>query len=266
VRSVPHPVDRARRPDVLTLPVARDPNGTFDPPLDVRGLGLHSCWVASVSRSTDQIAGRGTDRPETRDRILAATIELIADVGWSGITTRGVAARAGVNVALLHYHFGSKDALLREALMAAMNEVLVAVVEPLMTPGPFLDALDGVVGRLAAVDPASPAGVVTGEALVRATRDPEVRVAMSDELTEFRSLLAGRLAGATDEVRPGLDPEGTAAVLAAALDGLLIHAFVDRTLDLPRASRALRALLVERPRPTPPGSGPTPTFPAEDAR
>lgn len=222
--------------------------------------------MAPVSRSTDQIAARGVDRPETRDRILAATIELIAEVGWSGVTTRGVAARAGVNVALLHYHFRSKDALLREALMAAMNEVLVAVVEPLMTPGPVLDALDGVVDRLSAVDPSSPTGVMTGEALLRATRDPEIRVAISDELTEFRALLAGRLAGATGEIRPGLDPEGTAAVLAAALDGLLLHAFVDRTLDLPRASRALRALLVERPQAISTASGPTSTTPAEDAR
>jgi AcrR family transcriptional regulator len=227
---------------------------------------LHSYRMAVVSRSTDQSPGDGAGPSGTRERILAATIALIAEVGWSGITTRLVAARAGVNVALLHYYFGSKDALLREALLMAMNEVLLALVEPLVTPGPVLDALDGVIARLADIDPASPAGVVTGEALLRATRDPEIRVAMSDELAEFRSLLAGRIAEAADEVRAGLDPEGTATVLAAALDGLLLHAFVDPSLDLPRASRALRGLLVDTGGSDPAGSRRTPATTAEDAR
>jgi AcrR family transcriptional regulator len=235
-------------------------------PLTNPGGDSYCCQVASVSRSTDQLEDAGADRSGTRERILAATIALIAEVGWSGITTRGIAARADVNVALLHYHFRSKDALLREALLTATNEVLVAVIEPLMDPGPILDALDGVVDRLAAIDPSSPAGVVTGEALLRAIRDPEIRLAVSEELTGFRALLAGRLAAAPGEVRTGLDPDGTATVLAAVLDGLLLHAFVDPSLDLPRASRALRALLGDTGSTDPTGFATTPVTATENAR
>jgi len=52
-------------------------------------------------------------RPDaTKARILAATDQLFGDLGFDATTTRDIAARSGVNKALIHYHFGSKDALL----------------------------------------------------------------------------------------------------------------------------------------------------------
>jgi len=50
---------------------------------------------------------------DSRDRILAAGLEVFADEGFVGTTTRAVAARAGVNLGLIQYYFGSKDALWR---------------------------------------------------------------------------------------------------------------------------------------------------------
>ncbi|MFA5569649.1 MAG: helix-turn-helix domain-containing protein, partial [Trueperaceae bacterium] len=40
-------------------------------------------------------------------RILAATVALLGEVGWGGVTTRKVAQRAKVNNALVHYYFGT---------------------------------------------------------------------------------------------------------------------------------------------------------------
>lgn len=55
----------------------------------------------------------GRVRPdETRARILAATDELFGALGFDATTTRDIAERSGVNKALIHYHFGSKDELL----------------------------------------------------------------------------------------------------------------------------------------------------------
>jgi AcrR family transcriptional regulator len=49
---------------------------------------------------------------ETRTRILAATDELFGQLGFDATSTREIAERSGVNKALIHYHFGSKDELL----------------------------------------------------------------------------------------------------------------------------------------------------------
>lgn len=49
---------------------------------------------------------------ETKAKILAATDQLFGELGFDATTTRDIAERSGVNKALIHYHFGSKDELL----------------------------------------------------------------------------------------------------------------------------------------------------------
>jgi AcrR family transcriptional regulator len=76
---------------------------------------------------------KGVGRPrdgnpeETRKEILRAACQAFATSGFVGATTRAVASRAGVNVATLHYHFGSKEGLYRAALADASRGTLPAV-------------------------------------------------------------------------------------------------------------------------------------------
>ncbi len=52
----------------------------------------------------------------TKDRIIKATLDIISQEGFQNVTIRKIAAMAGVNVAAVNYHFGSKDAVINEAL------------------------------------------------------------------------------------------------------------------------------------------------------
>jgi AcrR family transcriptional regulator len=54
-----------------------------------------------------------------RDQLLTAASRLYAEVGYRGATTRRIAQAAGVNEITLFRHFGSKDGLLREAMVRA---------------------------------------------------------------------------------------------------------------------------------------------------
>lgn len=54
-----------------------------------------------------------------RDQLLDAAARLYAEAGYRGATTRRIAMQAGVNEITLFRHFGSKDALMREAIMRA---------------------------------------------------------------------------------------------------------------------------------------------------
>ncbi|MFE9388856.1 TetR/AcrR family transcriptional regulator [Streptomyces sp. NPDC006784] len=52
----------------------------------------------------------------SRERILSAACEVIADVGFEKIRMRMVAEHAGVSTALLHYHFENREKLFAEAM------------------------------------------------------------------------------------------------------------------------------------------------------
>ncbi|MFE2103005.1 MULTISPECIES: TetR/AcrR family transcriptional regulator [unclassified Streptomyces] len=53
---------------------------------------------------------------DTRERILTAACEVIAEIGFEKIRMRMVAERAGVSTALLHYHFDTREKLFTEAM------------------------------------------------------------------------------------------------------------------------------------------------------
>jgi AcrR family transcriptional regulator len=60
---------------------------------------------------------------DTKQRILDVAEQHFAEQGYAGASLRGIIAAAGVNLAAVHYHFHSKEALL--------EAVLVRRVEPL---------------------------------------------------------------------------------------------------------------------------------------
>ena len=49
---------------------------------------------------------------DTKERILDAAEQLFADFGFAGTSLRGITTLAGVNLAAVNYHFGSKDSLI----------------------------------------------------------------------------------------------------------------------------------------------------------
>ncbi|MCE4553850.1 TetR/AcrR family transcriptional regulator [Roseateles cellulosilyticus] len=60
--------------------------------------------------------------------LLAAGAELYPQLGCAGLSVRRVAEAAGVNPAMVHYHFGSKDAFLR-ALLQQHYEAMFSALQ-----------------------------------------------------------------------------------------------------------------------------------------
>ena len=71
---------------------------------------------------------------ETVERILDAAQQLFAERGFAETSLRTITARAGVNLAAVNYHFGSKDALIQAVFMRFL--------------GPFCLRLEGELDRL----------------------------------------------------------------------------------------------------------------------
>ena len=68
-------------------------------------------------------------REQVRSAVLSATSALVAEHGPAGFSVREIAARAGVNHALVHRHFGTKADVLEQMLAADAEAVVAAVVE-----------------------------------------------------------------------------------------------------------------------------------------
>lgn len=83
-----------------------------------------------------------------RDQLLEAAVRLYARAGYRGSTTRRIASEAGVNEITLFRHFGSKDALIREAISRA-GRTVVADMLPETPREPFREVKDWATAHIA---------------------------------------------------------------------------------------------------------------------
>jgi AcrR family transcriptional regulator len=81
--------------------------------------------------------------------IMRAAVEVMAEEGFEGASTRDMAARAGVSVAALYHHFPSKLGLLQEFLDEAYDVTLARIERRLDGVEGAVDRLENVVATLA---------------------------------------------------------------------------------------------------------------------
>ncbi|MEW2396238.1 TetR family transcriptional regulator [Streptomyces sp. NPDC046862] len=100
-----------------------------------------------MSAATPRRRGRpsrtdSADAPAARDRILDAAREEFSERGYDKTSVRGIAKAAGVDSALVHHYFGTKEQVFEAAVEVAFSPVLV--VREAVVEGP----LDGVGERM----------------------------------------------------------------------------------------------------------------------
>ncbi|TNC22996.1 TetR/AcrR family transcriptional regulator [Amycolatopsis alkalitolerans] len=177
---------------------------------------------------------------EVRQKLLAAAVELIPERGWTAVSTRILADRAGVTPSVVHYHFPSLQALLIEAVTGAMRQVLAesgTFFETARTPA---DAIGGMLASVDQYSGADPMSLLFIEAYLASTRDERLREEIAGLVDGFRQRLSRWL----DE-RGEPAPEATAAVLAAVIDGLVLHRGLGAGVDTGAAAAVLRKLVTD---------------------
>jgi AcrR family transcriptional regulator len=162
-------------------------------------------------------------RDDRRKAIAAAARALLVEKGFEGLRTRDIADRVGINVATLHYHVPTKDALVELVAESACAEFAAqgrAHYQAQATPAErlhaefveFIDTLEHH-GELMAV---------MAEFGQRSRRDAKVRA----EFEQLRGVWLGHVVnilaqGVRDGTfRPDLDPPVGGAMIIATLTGL----------------------------------------------
>lgn len=179
---------------------------------------------------------------EVRQKLLTAASELVPEVGWRAVTTRLIAARAGVTSGLVHYHFESVQALLREATLSVMRTVLTADGPVLGGAETLPEGMDLMLASLDRYTGGDAMSLLFVETYLAATRDEILRRELRALVTDFRRAVATWLAEHGQQM-----PDQTASVLAAAIDGLILHRALDPRLTSDAVAPVLRRLVGPTP-------------------
>ncbi|MGA5115868.1 TetR/AcrR family transcriptional regulator [Streptomyces pseudogriseolus] len=158
----------------------------------------------------------GHTDPRRRERILAAALDLIAEEGVAGVSHRKIAARAGVPLGSMTYHFTGIDELLLEAFTGYADHVVAVFEQHLAgttTPEEAREAVTDLVHTLSG-GPRRDLILVQELYTLAARREP-YRALCARWMRRSRALLETHF------------PPDTARHLDALIEGLTLHRALD---------------------------------------
>ena len=159
--------------------------------------------------------GRRRGSPDTRSAILAAARSSFATHGFAGATIRNIATAAGVDAALVHHYFGSKDDLFLAALEVPVDPR--QLVGPVVA-GPIEEAAERFLGIFLSVwdDPEIRPSLL---AVARGVMDPSAKRLLSEGFLPVVIQPIG--------VALGIDrPEHRMPLVASQVIGLILMRYV----------------------------------------
>ncbi len=193
--------------------------------------------VPSTSTATGRPAHTAHGEGQ-RQALVQAAYQLIAQGGFEHLRTRDVAARAGVNVATLHYYFATKEDLIRGVVDRVHRELANVPASPAArTPLEELRREFADIEQQLRETPET--FVVLFELSLRALRDPAIHQMLDEMDAGFQSRVEAYLA---DGVRQGmfradLDVPAAAATLVATVKGCIVQlAILRRAFPLDRVA------------------------------
>lgn len=169
-----------------------------------------------MSTAPGRRTGRRPGSEDTRGRILAAAREAFGELGYEAASIRRIASRAGVDAALLHHYFGTKQQLF---LAASEFPVDASEVVPQILAGPR----DGLGERLVRYvvelwDRPEVRPLILG--IVRSASTDRVAASM------LRALLTDGPIGALTRGIGGPDAVSRASLAGAQLVGLVMARYI----------------------------------------
>lgn len=168
-----------------------------------------------------------------REDLLAGARRCLEERGYARTTARDLVAASGTNLASIGYHFGSKEALLNEAISASFEEwaervraLALAAVPADRSGDPALLLMASWNAIRASFGEYRGLSVAFIEALAQAERQPELRTQLAATYQRSRDQVAAMIT----ELLSSLDGPQAAALASleiALCDGLLIQWLLD---------------------------------------
>lgn len=193
--------------------------------------------------------GKKASEKARREQILRAAYEVGAREGIGGLTVRAIAAEAELSHGLVHFHFKSKDQLVRALLEWVLATTLTLHIpeEVARIPQP-LDRLRALLQQEMERLSHEPRRIrLFFEYWALGTRDAAIGARISAELESYRSALREVIAEvlqteAAEFAR--VTPDGLAAVAVSFINGCAVQAMIDpHHFDIQEYLTAVRGIL-----------------------
>ncbi len=158
----------------------------------------------------------------TKQHLMDAAVRLTATGGARALTARAIGAEAGVNQALIFYHFDSVENLLRTAYAEATRAMVRDYAEELAAATTFTD-LYAVGERLGRRSREDGSAVLLTHVMAASHTDPEMAAALADSLGVWREVVtvAVRRVVRHHGLDGAVDADGLAGALAASTIGMV---------------------------------------------
>jgi AcrR family transcriptional regulator len=171
--------------------------------------------------------------PDARARLIAAGQRVLGERGYDATTVKEVAREAGVNQGLVHYYFGSKDALLLAVTQDASRQYM-AELERLrsLTPPEALAETAFAWGEKVTTD-APGTCRLRYELFALGLRNRELTPAVAELLRQGDSDIARTVAHVRTghETEPSAEDVHYAVIIKAVVDGLALNHQLDKDFD-----------------------------------
>ncbi|WP_338866838.1 TetR/AcrR family transcriptional regulator [Myxococcus stipitatus] len=197
----------------------------------------------STNAPEPEVAGES----DARARLIAASYRVLAERGYDATTVKEVARVAGVNQGLVHYYFGSKDALLL-AVTREHSQQYVAELRRLREDTPLEQLAD--------------ASFAWGERHLRSApeqfrlryelfalglRNAELTSAVAELQSQGDSEVARVVARyrSGDDTKPEPIDQHYASIIKACFDGLALQSLLDPTFDATPVYALLKQMVMK---------------------
>jgi AcrR family transcriptional regulator len=171
-------------------------------------------------------------RENHRERLLHGALKCLREKGYAHTTARDIAAAANANLGSIGYHFGSKEALLGEALNEGFRQWTQyvgsrALARDGATPLEHLHGFWSAAAEGLEEEPGLMLAFI--EALPAAAHSPALRAQLADLIEEARQAMQVMIESAIPETKED-DPRAVrtfVSLLIAIVDGLALQWIVD---------------------------------------
>ncbi len=192
----------------------------------------------------------------TSSLIADAAIRVIAQAGFDQVSVRHVATEAGLAPGTVQHHFASRDALLVGAMNRVIQRQLQRIVAMGMADHPAAILRRTLIEAMPFDETRREEAIVWLVFSAAAPSRASLQAPHSAGIDMMRDLIRDLLAAARERgsLRAGLDLDAETVLLAATIDGLMMHAINTETDRQPLIEAALnlaiRRLFIELDQPT----------------